>query len=234
MVMRMTQSRDEIMHDLMVRARSGDREAVEQVIIRMRPLLWRMSTRWYIRGLERVDIVSAGIEAILIAIPSWTRDKKVVPWLLGLVKRHYITMLQAERSRMRSNEAGEDLSLDDVDSPIDPPDPRADPTTGFDCDPIWDLLSELTSAKLRRGVTHVDMAEVLRLMTEGWNWFEISVMMGVDRKCIDNRVTSIRRLVRDMGIRPEDVDDLPRISRPDAHEPRVDADDLQDVSVQEQ
>jgi RNA polymerase sigma-70 factor (ECF subfamily) len=121
---------------LMFRYQSGDGEAIETLVRRLSPMLWRYLSSSYVTTSDTEDLLQDCWMRIHRARHTYRLEEPLLPWIFAIA-RH--ARLDAYRSRRR-REAKESLT----DAPPERPDMR---TTPAGTDEISELLEKLPESQ---------------------------------------------------------------------------------------
>lgn len=181
---------------LIKEARSGNRQAMESIIIRYKNLVNTVASKYYAAGFEKDDIIQEGMLGLYSAVLDYKSDKNVFSSFACLcITRRIISLLKSS-ARQKHIPLNSSVSLNSIISEengaylIDVL--KASDLTN----PEAILISKEEYAgyteKINNNLSSFEL-KVLSFYIDGFSYKAISEMLKKDVKSVDNAVQRIRK-----------------------------------------
>ncbi len=171
--------------DLLVKAKSGDIDAKEQVYSRFMPMVHRVANSFYLLGGDNEDLLQEGMIGLFKAIDDYDFDKSnFFAFAQMCVRRKILTAINAtQRSKNLAI-----LNASNIDDQVMLSDNKADP---LEIVVGKDLLEELRDF-IDKNLTDTEQ-ETLRYFTKGYSYTEIATLTNKPYKAIDTALQRARK-----------------------------------------
>jgi RNA polymerase sigma factor (sigma-70 family) len=174
--------------ELVTRARDGDRRAWEELVARLKGVVWRVTADLGLAPHDRADVFAAAFFRLVDRLDTIREPEKLAGWLATTARNEGRQLLRA-RSRVE---------------PRDDLDPRNEAPMGT---PGEELLQSELRVALREAFRELEplCQELLRLVTAvpPISYDEISSVLGVPRGSLGpNRQRCLERLRRSKHLKP--------------------------------
>ena len=167
---------------LLIAAKNGDPAAQNQIILMLDPLLHRMSSRYFIMGGDREDLLQEARIGLHKAIGSYSPDKnsEFIAFATSCIHNHIISVIKEAQTKKHAplNKSVElDATLFSYDSPMELIINRE--TLESILTVVQDKLSKLEK-------------QVLFLYLDGFSYKKIATTLPVSEKSVSNALCRIR------------------------------------------
>lgn len=184
--------------ELISYAQGGDDAALETVLIRYKPLVYKKSQPYYVAGGDDDDVVQEGLIGLYKAIMSFDKDKfPLFKVFAGVCIERRILSAVKKASRLKHNPLNTyvSLSVSEVDDET-AADTEAVLNIGSGNDPERILIEKenVTSLedKLSESLSSFEM-QVLLLILSGYTHKETANALVKDAKAVDNAMQRIKK-----------------------------------------
>lgn len=172
-----------ISQDLIIAAQSGDRNAQNQIILAMTPLLRQISSRYFIIGGDKEDLLQEARIGVNNAIPGFNPAKNIdfITYAKTCVHNHIISAIKeaqaSKHTALNKSIRLESAPLFSYDSPMDLVIRREK------LESILAMMEEKLS-KLEK--------QVLFLYLDGLSYKETAEMLHISAKSVSNALCRVR------------------------------------------
>ena len=169
--------------DLLAAAKGGDAAAQNEIILKLNPLLTRLSSRYFIIGGDKEDLLQEARIGLHKAIRSYdvTKSSDFIPYAKTCIHNHIISAIN-EAAAQKHAALNKSVNLDSAalfsyDSPLD-----------------LLIIREQLSAVLAGVETRLSNMErkVLFLYLDGMSYKKISNQLQITEKSVSNALCRIR------------------------------------------
>ncbi len=194
----MADYRDMTDDELIKLSQSGDDEALETVLIRYKPLVYKKSQPYYLAGGDDDDVVQEGLIGLYKAVMSFDRTKfPLFKVFAGVCIERRILSAVKKASRLKHNPLNTYISLSNADGSADVDgyfDLAAD--FGISQNPEEILIDRENvsglEGKINNALSDFEMKVLLNYIN-GRSYKETAQLLGRDVKAVDNAMQRIKK-----------------------------------------
>lgn len=170
--------------ELLRRAKSGDTNAIDELLSINKHLVVSVSRKYYLLGGDKEDLIQEGMIGLFKAISSFDESKSdnFSLYAITLIEREIISAIR------RANSGSQHFLSDSVF--VESEDEFSD-----NFSPESDLISEENVDELTSEIqTHLSKFEkqVMMYFLKGYNYVDIAKILGKPNKSIDNALSRIK------------------------------------------
>lgn len=183
-------SHDEDLNRLLEQVRLGDDEALEALLARVQPKLYRFSMKMCRHSADAEDVLQESMLAIARSVRSFRGDSSVSTWLFKVTRSFCI-----KKRRHKKLEPERSESLDDLRrrAPAELTSSDPDPLEQAETGELWRQVHE---AVQRLDPAHKEI--VLLRDIEGLRAKEVAEIIGISVGAVKSRLHRARRELRDL------------------------------------
>lgn len=174
--------------DLLIIAKNGDSDAVNQILNKYKHLVSAISRKYYLLGGDREDLVQEGMIGLFKAINTFDFEKNdnFKNFALRVVEREIISAIRRENAG-KNRMLDESVLVDDIEVLHGNTYPEKDIITEESYKELSEeILKTLSSLEVK----------VVRLYLKGYVYTDIAKMLDKTPKSIDNALTRIKSKLR--------------------------------------
>lgn len=184
--------------ELIELSQAGSRDALEAILVRYKPLVYKTSRPYYVVGGDDDDVIQEGLIGLYNAVMNFDKTKfPIFKVFAGVcIKRHILSAVK-KASRLKHNPLNTYVSLSADDS---------DPSNNSDMDAVLDGSSEQNPENIliqKENVSGLEdrinstlssfEAQVLLCVLNGHTYRETAQMLNRDAKAVDNAMQRIKK-----------------------------------------
>ncbi len=183
--------------ELITLSQNGDEEALETILVRYKPLVYKKSRPYYLAGGDDDDVVQEGLIGLYKAVMSFDKGKfPLFKVFAGVcIERRIISAVKkASRKKHSPLNSYMSLSSDNDDSMHTVPESVVD--SGQNVNPESIMLERESEEGLECRINQVLSefeTEVLLYYLDGYSYKEIAECVRRDVKAVDNAVHRIKK-----------------------------------------
>lgn len=186
-------------NELIVKAQDGDDVALETILIRYKPLVYKKSQPYYLAGGDDDDVVQEGLIGLYKAIMSFDKDKfPLFNVFAGVcIERRIITAVK-KATRLKHDPLNTYVSLDGDDEGETIIDPVENENAG-NPENIFIENEDVTGLeiKINKALSSFEM-QVLLCQLNGRTYRETADILNRDIKAVDNAMQRIKKKLEDI------------------------------------
>ncbi len=179
-------------------SQSGDTEALETVLVRYKPLVYKKSQPYYLAGGDDDDVVQEGLIGLYKAVMSFDKSKfPLFKVFAGVCIERRILSAVKKASRLKHNPLNTYISLSNADPDSDTVaavDAILD--SGSDQNPENILIEKESisglEGKINDALSSFEM-QVLLCVLNGHTYRETATLLNRDTKAVDNAMQRIKK-----------------------------------------
>lgn len=183
--------------ELIALSQSGDEKALETVLVRYQPLVYKKSRPYYLAGGDSDDVIQEGLIGLYKAVMSFDKSKfPLFNVFAGVCIERRILSAVKKASRLKHNPLNSYISLNDTDS-----------SGGFELgEMIYDDISNTDPERIlieKENITGLECKindalssfelKVLLSYLNGRTYKETAQIVGRDFKAVDNAMQRIKK-----------------------------------------
>ena len=183
--------------ELVVLSQKGDEKALETILIRYKPLVYKKSRPYYLAGGDDDDVVQEGLIGLYKAVMDFKKEKfPLFNIFAGVCIERRILSAVKKASRLKHNPLNAYISLSAANNSDDGN--NIEPISDMDdCNNPESILIEKESAlglegKLNEVLSDFEM-QVLLCYLNGQTYKEIADALNRDAKAVDNAMQRIKK-----------------------------------------
>ncbi len=184
--------------ELILRARQGDEEALEQLIRKCTPILRKVVAPYNIAGADRDDLLQEATLALIKAVNNYDETKGQVfsTFVYGVARQRIIDTLRASMAKHHSPLNGA-MSMEELqqDATGKKQLELAEPKENV----LDDYIKEEEKQNIRKTIEGLLTERELQVLYEyldGKSYMEIADALHISSKTVDNTLTRIKKKIR--------------------------------------
>lgn len=186
-------------NELIVKAQDGDDIALEKILIRYKPLVYKKSQPYYLAGGDDDDVIQEGLIGLYKAIMSFNKDKfPLFNVFAGVCIERRIISAVKKAKRLKHDPLNTYISLDGDDESetiIDP----VENENAQNPENIFIENEDVTGleTKINNALSSFEM-QVLLCQLNGRTYREAADILNRDIKAVDNAMQRIKKKLEDI------------------------------------
>ena len=177
------------MNEILIKARSGDEDAIEKIVSEYKGLIRSLSNKFYLVGGDKDDLLQEGMLGLIYAINRYDENKGSFPAFAELCISRQILNVVKRCNGVRQKPLSNYVELDAV----------ADFSDG-DNNPLENLLQkeyyERVVSVVNERLTPVER-KILGLFADGYSYDDIAMRLNRSVKSVDGALQRARKKLLD-------------------------------------
>lgn len=183
--------------EVVLLAQSGDKNALDHIIVRYRNFVYQKANRFFLVGSERDDLIQEGMIGLYEAVKGFREGKTPFRTFAGICVRRQMISAVKKATRQKHKPLNSYVSLNNEDfdnkgdaSFIDPAGyPKNPEAIVIDKENLDGIETKITNA-----LSKLEL-EVLMLYLDGCSYRQIAEKTGRDVKSVDNAVFRVKKKI---------------------------------------
>lgn len=174
----------DIEKELIVLAKSGDNNAIDEILKSLKPLVSAISRKYYLLGGDSEDLVQEGMIGLFKAINAfdYSKNDNFKNFAMKIVEREIISAIRRESSS-KNRVLDESVFVEDLEQLCG----ESYPEDEFLVEESYKEFSE----EIYKNLSPLEK-KVLKLFLKGYLYTDIAVVLKKKPKAIDNALTRIK------------------------------------------
>lgn len=185
--------------ELILGAQSGDEKALETILVRYKPLVYKKSQPYYLAGGDDDDVIQEGLIGLYKAVMNFDKDKfPLFNVFAGVCIERRIISAVKKASRLKHNPLNTYISLsndDEGETEIEP----IESDIAKNPENIFIERENVTGleGKINNALSTFEM-QVLLCQLNGHTYKETADILSRDTKAVDNAMQRIKKKLEDV------------------------------------
>lgn len=177
-------------------ARNNKKEAIDILLKRYTPLIYKMASSYFLIGGDKEDLVQEGLLGIMSAISSYdkTKNDRFYPFAKICINRRFINAIDKSNSN-KNKILNLSISLENEKSEI------SDYLLDEFIDPERLLLDKENEKIIRETIISILSKferEVFTLLIQGYDYVSIGKILNKSSKSVDNAIQRMKNKIKEL------------------------------------